>query len=181
MKPYIQTVNGRAFDFTDMSDNVLDIYEIGTALSKLCRYTGHCNRFYSVAQHSILVSHLVPPEIALEGLLHDAAEAYLGDVSSPLKQLLPEYQQIESRVEDWFIDTSQINIHIEGVKKADLEALALEKLYLLPNRDDLWEVLQGVEVRMEHAPLLLCELTPEQAEHMFHARYLHLAQESALL
>lgn len=73
------------------------IIDIAHALSMLCRFTGHTREFYSVAEHSILVSQVVPGEHALEGLLHDATEAYLSDVSRPLKRWLGCYRRLERR------------------------------------------------------------------------------------
>lgn len=96
----ITTVSGRFFDLLRPEEYEFDIEEIGYALSNLCRYTGHVNGFYSVAEHSVLVSRLVPEKLALTGLLHDASEAFMGDVSSPLKKLLPEYKRIEDRVQN---------------------------------------------------------------------------------
>lgn len=92
--------NGDFFDFQDPFNHEFDIESIATALSNLCRYTGHVTRFYSVAEHCYLVSLLVPEQFALEGLMHDASEAFCGDVSSPLKQLLPDYKYIEENVQE---------------------------------------------------------------------------------
>lgn len=72
--------------------------DIAHALSNLCRFNGHCPVFYSVAQHSVRVMRAVPPAFKLQALLHDSAEAYLGDVTSGLKDLLPSYKRLEMAV-----------------------------------------------------------------------------------
>lgn len=99
-KSSILLVNGDFFDFKDPRNHNYDIRAIAHALSNLCRYTGHSKRFYSVAEHSVIVSRLVEPKYALEGLMHDASEAYCGDVASPLKRLLPGYSKIEEGVQE---------------------------------------------------------------------------------
>lgn len=147
MRPAIETASGREFDFTDPRPESINIEDIAHALSNLCRYTGHVREFYSVAQHSILVSRLVPPDVAMYGLLHDASEAYLGDVSSPLKQLLPEYRRIESVVQGAIY--SKFDLHPAGaydVKGADLIALVTEKRYLMPaDVGAIWREFDHVE------------------------------------
>ncbi len=85
---WIQTATGRQAWPLDPRPEDVDIADIAHALSQICRFTGHCHEFYSVAQHAVLVSLNVPPEHAAWALLHDAAEAYIGDISRPLKRHL---------------------------------------------------------------------------------------------
>src|SRR5579872_2947230 len=87
-QPWIQTASGLEFPLFEPRLDAINIEDIAHGLSMICRFTGQCARFYSVAEHSVHVSHLVPREDAAWGLLHDAAEAYLGDVASPLKKHL---------------------------------------------------------------------------------------------
>jgi uncharacterized protein len=98
---WMQTFTGKAFWPLDPRQDEICIEDIAHSLSCQCRYTGHTLRFYSVAQHSVLVSRLVPREDALWGLLHDASEAYLVDLPRPLKmmsRLGDEYRLIETRL-----------------------------------------------------------------------------------
>lgn len=73
----------------------INLKDIAHALSMLCRYNGHCREFYSVAQHSILVSKYVPERYALQGLLHDSSEAYIADLVRPIKKYFKDYLLIE--------------------------------------------------------------------------------------
>jgi len=95
------TFTGKRVKLLSPSVDDIDIQDIAHALSHLCRFTGHCARFYSVAEHCWAASHLVEREFALEALLHDAAEAYINDLSRPLKHLpsMSEYLVIEQRFE----------------------------------------------------------------------------------
>lgn len=85
---WIQTYMGHKFYPLDPRVEEVDIRDIAHALANVCRFTGHVRQFYSVAQHSVIVSAHVWPSLARAGLLHDAAEAYIGDISRPLKRHL---------------------------------------------------------------------------------------------
>lgn len=95
---WIQTFTGGRFYPADPRPEEMSIHDIAEALGKLCRYGGHCLRFYSVAEHSVHVALAAPSAIRLEALMHDAAEAYLVDVPRPIKALLPEYKPMEERI-----------------------------------------------------------------------------------
>lgn len=97
MNNYIVTWTGTRVDLLDPTPDMIDIEDIAHALSNICRFTGHTRVFYSVAQHCVRSAYLVGPGHKLEALLHDATEAYLSDISEPLKALLPDYQAIEQK------------------------------------------------------------------------------------
>jgi hypothetical protein len=96
---WISVYTGRQYYPIDPRASEVDILDIAHSLSLLCRYNGHCDRFYSVAEHCIHVSYAVPEEYALEGLLHDAAEAYTSDVPRPLKYCddLTLFREVEDK------------------------------------------------------------------------------------
>lgn len=78
--------SGRYVNPLDLKPEDVDIRDIAHHLSNICRYTGACPNHYSVAQHSVLVSDALPPELKLAGLLHDAAEYVFNDIASPVKR-----------------------------------------------------------------------------------------------
>lgn len=105
---WMQTFTGRKFYPLDPHPTDIEGEDIAHALSMLCRYAGHVDRFYSVAEHCWLLSYAVPPEHALAALLHDATEAYVVDVPRPLKVALPDYQRAEQRVANAIADRFQL-------------------------------------------------------------------------
>lgn len=174
MRSSVLLSSGRYFDFHDLDNAKFGIKEVAHALSNLCRFGGHCAQFYSVAQHSVFVSRVVAPAFALEGLLHDAAEAFLGDVPTPLKQLLPDYQQLENQVEAKIQEIFQVNDwrYNPLIKHADLIALATERRDLMPPTDDSWAILEGITA----SPLRLVPMHPKEAYGAFLARYSELRE-----
>jgi uncharacterized protein len=94
----IQTFTGKMFCPLDPDVDSIDIEDIANGLSMQVRFAGQCKEFYSVAQHSVLVSRQCPPEAALWGLLHDASEAYIADICRPIKPHLVNYYNIEARL-----------------------------------------------------------------------------------
>ena len=83
---WLMTRSGRKFVLNAPSESMVRWDDIGEALAKMCRFNGHCRGFYSVAQHSILVADALYAEYRIYGLLHDAHEAYIGDIISPVKK-----------------------------------------------------------------------------------------------
>jgi uncharacterized protein len=138
--PQILTASGSYFDFLSPDSDTIVIEDIAIALSRINRFTGHTRVPYSVAQHSYIVSLVVPLEYALQGLLHDASEAYLGDVSTPLKQLVPEYKVIERRVEEAIMRKFGLPFPLHpSIKQADLRMLVTEKRDLMPRPVHRWD------------------------------------------
>jgi hypothetical protein len=130
MKNWFDTVTGRRVYLLEPDPEQIDINDIAWSLSNICRYNGHCDSFFSVAQHSVEVSLVVPWKWALEALLHDASEAYLGDVISPLKNLLPGYRDLENLWADAINQRFGIESTSESssaIKTADLRLLLTER------------------------------------------------------
>jgi len=133
MSAWFQTLKGNAFPIFDPRPSDIDIEEIAHTLAMQCRFNGHIKHFYSIAQHSVLVSKLLeewkhPVEIVFEGLMHDAAEAYVGDVISPIKRSIPAFSDVEHMT--WVAIADRYNLpHVQSpvVGKADIAMLLVEK------------------------------------------------------
>lgn len=128
----MQLCSGKPFYPMMPSSDDIDIIDIAHSLSMQCRFNGHVQEFYSVAQHSVIVSHICSPEYALDGLLHDASEAYIGDIIRPVKYSIPGIDEIEDRIQKCIAE--KFNLHWPmppDVKRADFIALATEKRDLM--------------------------------------------------
>ena len=121
----ICTYTGKKFNYLDVKPEDICIEDIAHGLSNLCRYFGQCKRFYSVAEHCVKLSqaNLLSGDPKAR-LLHDAVEAYIGDVARPLKVLLPEYNKIEARIQK--VIEEKYNVDFSTVKIGDTRILEVE-------------------------------------------------------
>ena len=145
METFLETASGRQYHFLNPQQDEICIEDIAFALSNKCRFSGH-TQFYSVAEHSIAVSMRLPKHLRLAGLLHDAAEAYLGDIPSPLKACLPDFQEIEARNEIAIEKKFGLVLSKEDqkiIKQADLQALYNEAAILLPSGGKTWSMFSS--------------------------------------
>lgn len=170
---WMQTFTGRQFYPADPRPEDIDPTDIAHALSLLCRYGGHVERFYSVAEHCVLMSYAVPPEDALAALLHDATEAYVVDLPRPLKRLCPDYQAIEATV--WIAIARHFGLPSPdlpaSVHEADNRILLTERNRLMTNTRYPW----FQDGRMEPLDVTIVCWAPATAER----RYLHRLIELA--
>lgn len=165
---FIQTYTGRKFFPMQPCAEDVNIHDIAHALSNLCRYAGHCEYFYSVAQHSYFVSFEVPKEHALTALMHDATEAYCVDVPRPLKKYLTNYAEIEHGI--WQAVATRYGLPIimpECVHWADNAVLLAEKEQIMKESAP-WSI-SG-----DPARILIQKWTPQFAEEMFLQRFKEL-------
>jgi uncharacterized protein len=170
--PTILLHSGAYFDFEDPAAQPVVIEDIAHALANLCRFTGHTQRFYSVAEHSVWCSEIVPKEHALAALLHDAVEAFVGDVSRPLKALLPEYREVEKRIEAAVLPMFGLSLPLHpAVKEADARMLLVEQAQAMGNADD-WPDFAG----LQPADVRLGFWHPASARTFFLQRYYELVR-----
>lgn len=162
--PYVSTFSGNRFYPLEPRIDRVQIEDIAHGLAYQCRFNGQTREFYSVAQHSLIVASLVPSHLRLAALLHDAAEAYLGDMVKPLKVLLPEFAALEDKVTAligaaFAIDFSEY----APIKRADLIALATEKRDLMPHSAERWTYLDDIRA----LPEPIVAMSPGQAKQAF--------------
>ena len=174
---WIQTISGKKFPIDQPDPSLIDIEDIAHALSLLVRFNGHCTRFYSVAEHSVHVSHEIDPSLALAGLLQDAAEAYLGDVPSPLKRELGDFKQFEHRMESAIGAAFGIDAALfkdSELKRADTQLLVDEKAVLMVAEPEEWPA--GAPA-VKNPGQIEC-WSPETAKARFLERFAELSTES---
>ena len=165
----MQTYTGKLLDLAHFREDDVRLPDISHALAIINRFTGHSRCPYSVAQHSVMVSKIIEPKHARWGLLHDASEAYLGDVATPLKNMLPEYRALEEHIQRTIARRFGLvwPMPVE-VKRADVRALMAEKRDLLTVDHD-W----GIDVEPMAGPIL--PYCWQQAKQLFEERYKEIA------
>ena len=153
----------------DPRPSEVSIIDIAHSLAMQCRYGGHCRDFYSVAEHSVYVSRLVPPQHALVALLHDATEAYVSDVPRPLKPYLTNYDEIEELNWEAISAALRVSMFVPAcVHEVDTLICLTEMKRLMP----------GVDPAIEGAApdVHIACLYPRDAEALFLARFAELTQ-----
>lgn len=157
---WMLTATGAEFDLELAAPETISTLDIAAALAKINRFQGHSNRLYSVAEHSLHVCNVMEREHGITnpigllcGLMHDAHEAYTGDMPTPAKQVLNDethggWARFEKRIQEQVMSRYSLGAAFRGwhpeVKRADLEMLATERRDLLPPVGPVWDVLEYI-------------------------------------
>ena len=150
----MQTYTGKKFYPLDPRVEDIDFVDIAHHLSMICRFGGATTEFYSVAEHCLLLSYEASDENALWALLHDAAEAYVGDMVRPLKRYMPEYCRVEDKILAVVAEKAGLVGTTIPQEVRDLDTIILldEKLSVMYSSDNQWVVdgmtPLGVDIQM---------------------------------
>ena len=178
---WMQTYTGKKFYINDPKPEDIDIRDIAHALSLTCRFSGHCNSFYSVAEHSVRMVNYV---YKLDGyqvknaltqkdlrgkfaLLHDAAKAYMTDMPKPIKWMMPEYAKLEKVLLNTILAKFGLDRHKnekewDDVMLADVKILATEKKSIMSPEPDNWNLPED-----PYDDIIIPLTTPQDAERAF--------------
>lgn len=167
---FMETYTGRQFHPLDPDPEDIDIVDIAHALSQVCRYGGHSRFHYSVAQHSILVAEKAHPVNALRALLHDATEAFLGDMIRPLKKdsRMWRFVEAEAAVEKAICAKFELPYPIVNaeIKRLDNQILLDERRDVMAPTKNEWRLEEG-----EPLGVTIERWTPEMARVHFLRRF----------
>lgn len=172
----IELNNGLYFDYLDPDPELIDISVIAGPLSRLCRFAGQTNDFYSVAQHSVEVYKLTG---TLPGLFHDATEAFMADMPKPLKRLIPAYEEIEEKV--WLAIAQAYGFNAElptEVHVADRIMVLAEARDML-NTDTWKKWYPGLSLELVDEIPKIVPLPPAEAEQLFLDTYFEHLEKAA--
>lgn len=170
---WVQVYSGNKFYPNDPRAEDFSIVDIAHCLSMQCRFAGHIEEFYSVAEHSVNVSNLCLPENKLAGLLHDGSETFISDIVSPAKRQLPDYAVMEKRIQETVYTKFGLPVeHNDDVKRADLIMLYTEARQLLKPSPEQW-----MDDDTPSAEITLKCLAPKQAKELFLDTYHQINKE----
>lgn len=168
---HILVHSGHLIDLENLRPEDIHIQDIAHALSNVCRFGGHIPRFYSVAQHSCFVAELMPHPGRLEGLMHDAAEAYIGDMVTPIKHLPAMYgfRALEEKVQSAIAKTFGLGLSYwrDDIKRCDGLAYVTESLCFKGKVEDSMREKHGIVVDERGRMVELRCWSPEEAEAQF--------------
>lgn len=187
--PWMQTFSGQQF-WPLLPMGEIKFIDIAHALSMICRYGGHTKSFYSVAQHCVLASHMVPAEHAKWALLHDAAEAYLGDIVRPIKKsfgfyvpdrdFMVTYEHCEANLLSVIGERFGLEwpLPVEVIEEVDLRLLMSERAALMNAPPAPWGVFQDLEpdelARLKSRTVPILPLSQTEAKSLFCSRAVQL-------
>lgn len=159
---WMRTVSGGRFYPADPRPEDFFICDISCGLAHECRYGNQLRNWYDVAQHSVLVASILPQELKFQGLMHDAPEAYIGDMTRPNKLELPDYRRLEDRV--WRAIATRFGLPFDldpRVKEADDAVLMAERNHLFPDDKDIWTI------KAKPASVVIQDIDYRESERLF--------------
>jgi hypothetical protein len=160
-RPFVETKSGKKINPLNPEIESIDIEDIAHALSMKCRFTGHTRLFYSIAQHSVMVSEFCPQEDALAGLLHDSAEAYLADIAGPIKPYIIGFKEIEERLLSCIFLKFDVEWPLPNSVRYIDERMLITEGHALMNNPESW----GVNV--QPYDILITPWTIEKVKEIF--------------
>lgn len=146
---WMETASGVRFQFMNPTPDQIVLEDVALALSRTCRYGGHTKRFYSVAEHTILMADWVLKQPwgdyrkALTALHHDDAEAYIGDLPRPCKQNIPQFKAVETGIDEVLAERFDLEYPFEPwLKMADTAILVDERAQVMNQSGNVWAIDQ---------------------------------------
>jgi 5'-deoxynucleotidase YfbR-like HD superfamily hydrolase len=167
----IALLSGGMFNYNKPEESDVTIEDIASALSNVCRFSGHLPRFYSVAQHLVNTSRIVHPDHSFTALMHDTAEAFTNDLPTPLKFALPIFKELETKIEGAMSKRFGFQFpYPPEVKLADTQMLLLEKNYVKEDSHE-WEYYKDVKFEHLRDKVDLESWQPRRAKREFMERF----------
>lgn len=173
------TFSGIDVDILNFKPEYVNINDIAHSLSLQCRYNGHCKYFYSVSLHCYLLSLVVPDEYALDALMHDAGEAYMGDIIADIRALFPDIDKYEAAIVEVIAKKYGYNpVMPQAIVELDIKMRNNEKLALYDLNEEQKANLGDLVLTKEGSPLIIDHSLTVDAEHLFLDRFYQLTNHT---